>query len=1639
MINRFYFIYLLYFSFIINAASGQIVINEYVPSNVSEFANTNGAYNDWVEIYNMGASPVNLQGYGLSLDSLKPYKFTFPYYILQGNSYILVFLANENDTLLINHWETPIKSDPFTNWQYFAGVSQPDTNWRNLSFNDSGWLTGIAGIGYGDLDDRTPISQGIRSVMMRKSFTISDTSEILKAIFNMDYDDGFVAYLNGHEIARANLGVPGDRPAYNDFSLATHEALMYQGFSPNSFTIDPVYLRSIINQGANVLAVEVHNESATSSDLSAIPFLSFGIKGSNTQFPNSTLPTWFNNPGSSFFSANFKLSKLGSTIILTNPSGTLIDKQSYVDMQSNYSRGRIPDGANNWCLINAPTPAASNNFSNCYIDFSNKPIFSLAPGFYLFAQLLSISNTTPGGTIYFTTNGDVPTTSSTVYTGPFYLWSSQTIRARVFAPGYLPCLPVTNTYVINDNVHLPVFSITTDSLNLWDNNTGIYVLGPNASPVYPYSGANFWQNWEKPATIEYFDKQKNRVFSFDANIKIYGNYSRTKPQKSFEIKLDTKTLSGNFKYPFYTDKTLIDNIDNIVLRNSGTDWNVVHFRDAFMERVLKPTHTGYLAAEPVVAYVNGTFWGVYCIDENHDHHWMNNNFGLARNEIDYLKEYASTIATQEGSDRTFWDMYNYAISQDPLTSQYYDHMDSILDVKNHVDYFSAEIFYNNGDWIGDWTNNIQMWRKNTSGSKWKYFVYDLDFGLGLLNTVNDDRLAIARDPSAFSYSANIFNALLYNPIYKRYFINRFADLMNTILKPSEMLPIMHQFQDSMAFDMNNHFAKWGGNASTWQANIDSMTSFIYARSGIVRNQIQSQFALNQQVSLTFNTFPVGAGRIQVSTVIPTSYPWTGIYFDGNPVTITAIPNPGYTFDHWSSNHGIFDLNQITTYNFLHSTETVVANFTGSLQTPQLVISEFNYHSDSLTDSGDWIELHNYGSFTVDISGWGIKDQNDFDSYVFPVGTVLAPNGYLVVSSNPTKFNAVYPSVNNFIGPLGFNLSNVGDQIRLYTPSGQLFLSYFYQTTAPWPPSADGLGYTCECISNVANLNDGNSWFAGCKAGSPGRAYTSSLSTATHLTGNSSFCPGLSTPLYLNNTQGYSYQWRRNNIDIAFATDTVYTATQAGDYTVYVSYQGCSGISDTLVASIVFSGQPPMVSSNSRCGEGSLVLTASAPDSIYWFDAPNGNIVGTGNTFNTPTLTSTTIYYAQTSLSCPSTPVPVNAVIYLKPTPPVVSDQSICGPGAIVINATDTATVNWYNDAISGALIYTGNIFITGYIPHDSVFYAEAFSTCASDRVALNVSVTSPVLPITNDVSRCGPGFLVLSSISAAPVFWYDSIASGNQVGSGINFLTPVLSQTTNYYAESNNGCASARVEVKAIIHDIPAPPIATDSSRCGTGEVELFATANYQVFWYSSPSGGTSLGSGSLFTTPPISQTTTYYTNDVDVCGSPRVPVIATVKPLTSVLLGTDTTILSGATLLLDAGPGFDSYLWSTGETTQSIVVSATGNYSVGASLNGCIGYDTISVNVILGIQEASLWNGTINIYPNPASDKITIQVDGIKNSDALVSICDVAGRIIIHQEVHFSEGLNSQTIDLSGLAKGMYFLNLRSAESTITLNVLLK
>lgn len=1617
-------------------SKAQVVINEICPANITLITNDDGSFDDWIELYNSGPQDVHLNNWGLTDDPNEKFKFRFPNIELNSGERLMIFASDRNKSVIVDHWEAAVKASHI--WRYWPGTSAPDTNWRNPSFNDGSWSDDPGGFGFGDGDDATTISSSARSVMIRKTFFIPDTGDVLRAVLHMDYDDGFVAYLNGVEIARANIGVSGIRPLWNELATSSHEALLFQGQSPDSFAIDIDLFKRTIRNGVNVLAVEAHNYTASSNDLSCAPYLSFGMRDPGSTF--SSLPSWFTAPAQDYLNAKFKLSRTGETVYLYDEYGVLKDNVTYTQMESDHSTGRKPDGSGSWCLFKNPTPDASNNGATCYNGYASIPLFSVAPGFYTSSRFLMITTSMPGGVVRYTTNGDVPTATSRQFSSPIQISGSKTIRAAVFASGYLPSPVITNSYFVNENIDLPIFTITTDSLNLWDYNTGIYVMGPNASSVSPYKGANFWQDWRKPASMEYYDKQRNRVFTFDGEIGIYGNYSRAKPQKSFEISLSDRYGTGELNYNFIPDKPWLDKTDNIILRNSGTDWNKVHFRDAFMERVLKNTNAGYIGAEPAVLYLNGAFWGVYTIHENHDHHWMKYNFGYNRDEVDYMKEDGSTITVKEGSDSTWWEMYNYATTQNTSSQSYYDYVSSLLDLNNFADYFIAETYYNNGDWIGDWTNNIKMWRPRVAGGKIRYLTYDLDFGCGLQGSVSENRLSKALNPSSFSHSSELFDAVTDNPTFRRYFINRYADLINTIFQPTNLDMVIKTFEDSMYHDMPAHFQLWGGSMQTWDGYIDDMQDFCDDRPAIVRDQIENEFNLSRQVTLTLNVSPAGAGRIQISTIIPSSYPWNGVYFYGNPVTVTAIPNPGYTFSRFSSSTlGSNNTNQSATGNFSTS-QTITAYFTGSPVTPQIVINEINYNSPNISDAGDWVEIWNRSSVAVDLSDWELRDEEEHHRYIIPVGTVIGPNSYLVFSEDMTKFSAKHPGVSNVIGPIGFNFGNNGDQVRLLNHADAVVSSVYYQDSSPWPVLADGDGYTCEYSNPVNDPNDGNSWFSGCLGGSPGRAFSNVLGVPVNITGSTTFCNGGSVQLQATSDPNYTYQWNRNSTLIPGATSSTLTATQAGIYTVTITYQGCSSTSAPTTLSLVTQGPDPVVTDGARCGTGAVELYATSSDTVYWYDAPNGNLIAVGDTLLTPVISTTTTYYAQTSLSCPSNRVPVVAEILSPSAPPLVSDDSRCGPGAITLTAIDTATVRWYTAANGGALLNVGNTFAVPFISSDTTFYVESGSICPSMRVPVSVQIYQSAAPSVNAASRCGTGAVVLIASSPDPLYWFDSPTGGTPLDSGSMFITPVLSATDTFYVESNGGCASTRIPALASVNQIPAAPMISDTAICGASSVVLQAISSEQVYWYDAPAGGNLIFTGPNFTTPFISSPVTYYLEAGYICRSHRRMVNVSVNPAATVDLGPDTAIVSGASIWLTAAPGFNTYQWSTGSVAQSISVNAAGTYWVNVTDgNNCRASDTVEVSVIAGVGTIANELTGLKLYPNPVEGISTFEIGANRSMNARLVLTDVSGRVVWEQQEKLQSGLNRITLDFSGVASGAYLLKTEAKDGSTVIEVMIR
>ncbi|MCK4747565.1 MAG: chitobiase/beta-hexosaminidase C-terminal domain-containing protein, partial [Bacteroidales bacterium] len=446
-------------------------------------------------------------------------------------------------------------------WKYILPDANTPSDWRNPGFDDSSWNTGPSGFGYGDNDDATVIPTTI-SLFLRKGFYVEEPSKVSGCILHMDYDDGFAAFINGNEVAKS--GISGNPPGYNTTASSGREATMYSGGEPRRF--DLTNHTDLLLQGENVIAVQAHNVSGTSSDLSAIPFISLQIPQKPVDLPPVIL-----NLTNTHFHTNFKLDADGDSLYLTNPEGIILDSVYISGMNVNHSYGRKEHEQNKWVVFETATPGSPNNtpFFEGYVE--EPPNFSVPGGRFTAPFQLSISALNPGDTIYYSLDGTEPTIHSLMVQDPLEVSSNMVVRARIIRSGFVPGRIITNTYFTGSDNHLPVITISTDPYNLWDHYDGIYVAGPNAENDFPYFGANFWQDWERPAHIELYDDDGNRTINMDAGIKIYGGWTRGHPQKSMAIYARSKYGTKKIETQLFEDKPIYE-FESFIIRNSGNDW-----------------------------------------------------------------------------------------------------------------------------------------------------------------------------------------------------------------------------------------------------------------------------------------------------------------------------------------------------------------------------------------------------------------------------------------------------------------------------------------------------------------------------------------------------------------------------------------------------------------------------------------------------------------------------------------------------------------------------------------------------------------------------------------------------------------------------------------------------------------------------------------------------------------------------------------------------------------------------------------------------------------------------------------------------------------------------------------------------------
>ncbi|MDN3678006.1 T9SS type A sorting domain-containing protein [Flavobacterium paronense] len=340
---------------------------------------------------------------------------------------------------------------------------------------------------------------------------------------------------------------------------------------------------------------------------------------------------------------------------------------------------------------------------------------------------------------------------------------------------------------------------------------------------------------------------------------------------------------------------------------------------------------------------------------------------------------------------------------------------------------------------------------------------------------------------------------------------------------------------------------------------------------------------------------------------------------------------------------------------------------------------------------------------------------------------------------------------------------------------------------------------------------------------------------------------------------------------SYLTPSISTSTT---YYVEASTASCTSVRTAVTATV---NTTPTVTPipNGRCDAGSVTISASAnAGTISWYaNASGGSALGTGTSFSTPNILTTTTYYAESvNGTCISSRVPVVATVNTSPSITTTTPASACTPGCATLASTaSSGTIQWFTVASGGAVYFTGANLTICNLPSTSTYYVQTTNgTCTSNRVPVVYTVTGAIPSIlsTTGGNRCGPGTVTLNAVAdSGTLNWYNAATGGTLLGTGNSFTTPSISATTIYYVEASNGtCSSNRLAVTASISST-SPPIANANQTFCNGETVGLITvipSGPSIIWYTAASGGSVVPNGTAL----VSGTTYYASQTISGCES---------------------------------------------------------------------------------------------------------------------------------------------------------------------------
>ena len=748
--------------------SGLLRISEVMTKNRASLPDADGAFRDWVEIENISRDPVSLAGWTVS-DKPKKRRQTITDESLMPGERFVVFCRDFG----ISEEETLYLLDPDGNPQ--DAVTCPELR---------------DGVSYalqenGDFAESVWISPGLPNDSAGYEAWSEGDSRSGKLLIS--------------EVMVSNEAHPDEIGRLNDWVELVNASDETLDLSEYVLSEDPFLPEDGVPE-----ALPADGEGTPEENRTAQPAASGRTEGPRCwAFPAGSLA-----PGervvvfcdgdspAAAYNTGFSLNAVAESLFVLTAQGGLEDYVFLHEIPIEGSMGRLP-GKNGFFYFTEPTPGNANAAGERRV--SALPVTLTPEGACDDTDRLLVELDAPGARIYYTTDGTVPTLSSSVYTQPLELTETTVVRALAVEENACPSRTATFSYFLNEGHTLPILSLTVDD---WGQFQNIYTFGIKNRTV--------------PAHLALYDS--GTVFSRDCEMSMKGWTSLSMPKKSMGASF-TGRYGGALSCDIFDNG--ITEYEDLSLR-VGQDYTFSVFRNELVQELCRESSRDLYTQESkyCILYVNGEYYGIYCLKDDITRQFYANHAGVSKESVEGFRA-PSTLGSE------YYNLVvDYGWHSDLTRPENYRVLCENINMDSLIDWFIFEAWCGNTDTQG----NLRVYRSTENGNRWEYVLYDLDWAFhywqGGFRTILD------MIGNTGSEMPNMLNNLLNNPDFRDRLLKRYAELIHTTLADDYVLGKMDEYVALLSPEITRDHARWGQTYADWESRVallrDTITENDYA-------------------------------------------------------------------------------------------------------------------------------------------------------------------------------------------------------------------------------------------------------------------------------------------------------------------------------------------------------------------------------------------------------------------------------------------------------------------------------------------------------------------------------------------------------------------------------------------------------------------------------------------------------------------------------------------------------------------------------------------------------------------------------------------------------------------------------------------